>query len=96
MQSFMYAVNFDDTEERKKKSSVRVKGRVNHCNFQTGKYACSRFREIWGRGNTFVYSGLFSPISCRLLQSADLRSWLIPSGSEPERKSHFISVLKQQ
>lgn len=59
MQSFMYAVNFDDTEERKKKSSVRVKGRVNHCNFQTGKYACSRFREIWGEGNTFVYSGLF-------------------------------------
>lgn len=39
-------------EEGKKKSSARVKGGVNHCDFQIGKRAYSRFRENWGEGNT--------------------------------------------
>lgn len=52
MQSFVYAVNFEDVEEGKKKTSARVKGGVNHCVFQIGKRAYSRFREIWDEGNT--------------------------------------------
>lgn len=52
VQSLMYAVNFEIIEEGKKKSSARVKGGGNHCDFQIGKCAYSRFREIWGEGNT--------------------------------------------
>lgn len=36
---------------KKGKRSARVKGGVNHCDFQISKHAYSRFWEIWGEGN---------------------------------------------
>lgn len=62
MQSFMYTVNFEDDEEEKKKSRARVKGGVNHCDFQFGKHAYSRFREIWD-GETHHFHVLWSSFS---------------------------------